>query len=130
MRHCLDTNIIIDVLRGDESLRSKIASLAPEHLCVTPLILAELFKGAYLAERQAEALKLVEEFTHSMDALEFTEQACKIYGQRYAELAKQGKLAQEFDLMIASIAIAHNAALITRNSKDFVNIKGLKVVVW
>jgi tRNA(fMet)-specific endonuclease VapC len=130
MLHCLDTSVIIDILRGDESLKSKIASVAPEHLCITPLILAELFKGVYLAQRQAEALRLVEEFVHSTEILEFNEHACRIFGQRYGELVKQGKQPPEMDLMIASVVIAHNAVLITRNPKDFTNIKGLKVLVW
>ena len=60
--------------------------------------------------------------------LEFNELSCKLFGQRYAELAKIGKQTQEFDLMIASNAMAHNAALVTMNEKDFANIRGLRIV--
>jgi len=130
MRYCIDTNIIIDILWGDASLRTKIETLPPEHVCITPIILAELFKGAHLAKRQQEAIKLVEEFTHSIETLEFSEAACKTFGQRYAELAQQGKLTQEADLMTGCIALTHNATLVTRNVKDFKNIRGLSVVTW
>lgn len=130
MRYCIDTNIVIDILRGDASLHAKIRSLPPEQVCITPIILAELFKGAHLAKRQQEAIKLVEEFTSSIEMLEFSEEACKMFGQRYAELAQQGKLTQEPDLMTGCIALAHDAALVTRNAKDFKNIRGLNVVTW
>lgn len=130
MKHCLDTNIIIDILRGDSALRSKIISLNPEHVCITPIELAELFKGAFLASRQQEVLALVEEFAHNVELIDFSEDACRIFGQRYAELAKQGKQTQERDLMIASIALSHNTALVTRNVKDFANIRGLKIIEW
>jgi len=32
--------------------------------------------------------------------------------------------------MIGCIAMANNAVLITRNQKDFSNIKGLKMLAW
>ncbi len=34
------------------------------------------------------------------------------------------------DLLIACIVLAHNATLVTRNTKDFANIPGLKQGNW
>ncbi len=132
MLYCLDTNIVIDLLRGDKRLQATIESCIREKIgfCMTPIALAELFKGAYLAARQKDALRLVEDFVHSVELLNFTEQACKLFGYFHAELRKQGKQTQDADLMIGSIALAHDAALVTRNGKDFKNIAGLKIIEW
>ncbi len=131
MNYCLDSSIIIDILRGDSNIKSKIELLSKQNnFCITPIVLSELFKGAYLAEKQKEAIKLVENFSNSVELLEFTPQACRIFGQKHAELTKQGKQTQESDLMIASISIAHNVTFITRNPKDFVNIQGLNIISW
>lgn len=128
MDYCLDTNIIIDIFHGDAELKAKIDKLEDVTICVTPINLAELFKGAYCAQKKNEALELVEDFASNAKLLAFDETSCRIFGQKYAELASQGKQTQEPDLMIASITIANNITLITRNKKDFVNISGLKMI--
>ncbi len=126
--YCIDTSVIIDIFRGDENLKEQLAELMHDPVYISPIVLAELFKGAYLASRPQEALALVEEFLHSVELLPFDERACNIFGKCYAELQKKGEQTQELDLMIASVALAHNAHLVTRNIKDFIKIPGLHVL--
>ncbi len=132
MIYCIDTNIIVDIFRGNENLLIKIENITKQenNFFITVLNLAELFKGAYLSEKQQDSLFVIKEFIENIETLEFTIEAAKLYGQNYAELKAKGKPTQEFDLIIASICIAHNAVLVTRNAKDFANIKELKVVQW
>lgn len=126
---CLDTNIIIDIFHGDESLRERLDRYQGL-IYTTPLVLAELYKGAYQSKKKEEALKLVEDFIDSIELLPFSEQACKVFGEKYIELRMEGKTPQEMDLMIASIALVHRMALVTRDKKGFREVKGLKVVNW
>lgn len=132
MLYCLDTNIIVDFFQNEKSILQKMQELEQQQVsfAITPVILCEMYKGAYLGSRQKERVELIEALLKTTKILEFTKQASDIFGQKYAELQKLGKQTQEFDLMIASICIAHNAILITRNKKDFSNIKELKFVVW
>lgn len=132
MYYCLDTNIIIDFFKNEKQVVQKMQEIEQQEVSVTitPIVLCELFKGAYLGSRQKERVEMVELLLKTVNILEFTKHAADIFGQRYAELQKQGKQTQEADLMIASICIAHNAILITRNHKDFVNIKDLQFQVW
>ncbi len=133
MLYCLDTNIIVDIYRGeDREVGEKLKALQEQNvkISISPIILAELFKGAYIVPEKKEALVFIEEFLSSVDFLSFTEQVARVYGQQFAILQKIGKQTQEFDLMIAAICIAHNAILVTRNRKDFANIKDLKMVAW
>jgi len=99
-------------------------------ITINPIALCELFRGVHLAQEQKNALELVEKFLKSVDIIEFTKEAARTYGKLYAELEAVGKQTQEFALMIASICIAHNAILVTKNNKDFANIKELKFQVW
>lgn len=132
MLYCLDTNIIVDFFQNEKAIVQKMSELEQQQVTIvcTTIILCELYKGAYLGSRQKERLDLVEAFLKRARILEFTKYAADIFGQRYAELQKQGKQTQEFDLMIASICIAHNAILVTKNHKDFANIKDLRFQVW
>ena len=132
MLYCLDTNIIVDLFQNEKEIVQKMSELEQQQvsIAVTPIILCELYKGAYLGSRQKERLDLVEAILERARILEFTNHASRVFGQTYAELQKQGKQTQEADLMIAAICIAHNAILVTRNHKDFANIKDLKMVAW
>lgn len=132
MIYMLDTNVIIDIIRGSTLLRAKAESLSRDEnsFCINPIVLSELFRGAYLSADTKSAITLIEDITHSFELLDYNESSCRIYGERYSELKKQGKPTQEFDLIIGCIAIAYNATLITKNAKDFTNIRGLKVIAW
>ena len=132
MLYCLDTNIVIEIFRKNIEIAEKIKELEAQQVTMSlnPVVLCELFRGVYLAKNQTASLEQMQEFVAAIEIVELSKNAAEIYGKKYAELQKQGKQTQEFDLMIASICIAHNAILVTRNNKDFANIKDLKYVVW
>lgn len=125
--YSLDSNIVIGILRGKKEWSDKIEELSGE-VVLTPVVLCELFKGAHLATKHEEALNTVKEFIDGFEVLDFTQDACDLYGKMYAELKKRGRPTQESDLMIGCISLAHGATLITHNHKDLSNIKGLKVI--
>ena len=62
--YCIDTNIVIDIFRGDLKLKNRlefIQRLGIE-VSITFLSVAELYKGVYLSARKDESLLLVEDF--------------------------------------------------------------------
>ena len=132
MQYCLDTNIIIEIIRNNSDVIRRMQELEAQQVTIstTHITVCELYKGVFLAQKQKEPLQLIQEFLKNIELIEFRESACRIFGEQYAQLKALGKQTQEFDLMIASICIAHNAILITRNKKDFENIKALKIVAW
>ena len=128
--YCLDTNIIVNYLRGDEETISKFSEISDDFdMFITPLTLCELFRGAYLSSDSKRKIEQIKEFTGSFTLLEFDEKVCIEYGKKYAELCKIGKLAENIDLMIACFAKVNDLILVTRNKKHFENI-GIKVEVW
>jgi len=125
--YCLDTNVVIDIFRGDKDLRNRISSIDPS---ITTITLCELFKGVYLSSDSEKSLMLVQEFVKSVDIINLDEKSCHIYGKDYQILKKSGKLIQDLDLIIASIVKVHDFVLLTRNKKDFQDIPDLKVEEW
>ncbi len=130
--YCLDTNIVIALFRADITVQKKITTLqqAGIPISITMFSVAELFKGAYKASRQEEALQLVREFIKSVDILPFTERSCELFGRDQNFLQKKGKIAPEIDLLIGCVAKAEDYILITRNKKDFENIPDLRLETW
>ena len=56
-----------------------------------------------------------------------------IYSDLFPKLEKIGKIPQDFDLQIASIAIANNMILVTRNIRDFeaiCSVSNLMIENW
>lgn len=129
MSYCLDTNIIIDFLRNDKKIVDLIKDISDDELFTTYINLCELYKGAYLSSRTESELKIIHNFINSLEILDFSEDSCDFFGKEYARLSNVGKITQESDLMIASIAKVNDLIVITRNKKHFENID-VKIECW
>lgn len=129
--YCLDTNIIVDILRGDKVLGNKVDNLMAQgtEFSITPITLCELYRGAYAHVNKDDKLTEINTFIINFSLLDFDSDSCDNFGKLYLALKKLGKLVGEFDLIIASITMANDLILITRNKKDFENI-GVKLEVW
>jgi len=129
---CLETDFLIALIRKDEKAIAKLRKLVEngEGLTTTPINAAELFKGAYKSKNVDKNLKIVRGILSRLTLLEFNLTASDIYGQISAEFEKKGEPIGEMDTLIASIALAHNERILTRNVKHYSRIKGLEVETW
>jgi len=91
---------------------------------------SELFKGAYLSERIDDSFKAVRGILDRLKLLDFTFRAAEYYGEIYSELKERGELIGDMDILVASIALASNEKLITKNIKHFSRIRGLEIEIW
>ncbi len=83
--------------------------------------------GAALSRAQ-EHLRSSEAYLAEFRIAEFNGAAIREF-DRVREDKKAKKMGRN-DLLIACIALAHDATLVTRNTKDFAGIPGLKVENW
>lgn len=129
--YCLDTNVVVDIFRGDKNLKLKLEKIKDAfNISITFITLCELYKGAYLYYKPEDKVNDVTNFIAFYGVIDFDVESCKEFGKLYAELQNDGKMIPEIDLMIASIAKVNEAILITRDKKHFEKIKGLKIEVW
>jgi tRNA(fMet)-specific endonuclease VapC len=127
--YCLDTNIVIDILRNNESLREKAQNISGRGgLFITTITLCELYKGSYLSERIPFSLNMIEDFLEEVEVIDFNREACKEFGGLYVKLKNSGEMIPETDIMIASIVKENDLILVTRD-KHFEKT-GVKVEVW
>lgn len=129
---CLETDFLVALIRKDPSAIAKLRKLVEngEKLATTPINAAELFKGAYRSKNMDENLRRVRGILSRLDLLEFNLAASDIYGQITSELERKGEPIGEMDALIASIALAHNERVVTRNVKHFSRVRGLEVESW
>lgn len=133
MRYLLDTNIVIYLLNGNAQLRKKILVAGESNIFLCPIVRGELLFGAYKSQRVLDNIKKIENFSNALDILPLTKKTEHFYGQIKFNLIKKGKKMDrdedDNDLWIASVALAHNATLVS-NDAGFHYIDGLKWENW
>ena len=130
MKYFLDTNICVYLLNGEISLKKRVKEIGVYSLAVSNSVLAELYFGAYNSKRVEGNLKRIESFKKNMTIFSDTEESARLFGKIKADLRSKGTIIDDFDILIASIAIANNCILVTNNTEHFERIEGLKVQNW
>ena len=131
MTYLLDTNTCIGYLNGTavEVLR-QIQVLSPQDITVCSVVKAELFYGAARSVDPTKTHAHQRRFLDQFISLPFDDRAAEAYGYVRAHLARQGTPIGPNDLLIAAIALAHNATLVTHNVREFSRVPGLLWVDW
>jgi tRNA(fMet)-specific endonuclease VapC len=93
------------------------------------MTLAELHFGILRSQDPVRSHASLSAFlSGSIDVLPFTEAAAEIHAQfRYA--ARHQPIGDR-DLVIASVAAAHDMTLVTSNTREFSRLPGLKLDDW
>ena len=115
----LDSDILIYFLKGNRQVVEHVAKHDPEDLLTSRINYTELLYGAYNSARVENNLRIILPFLENFEILEFDKSASEIFAKEKAHLKKSGTLIADMDLMIASIAIANDVALVTNNFKHF-----------
>jgi tRNA(fMet)-specific endonuclease VapC len=128
---CLDTDFLVALLRGNKEAEEKSTLLDRRGVrkTTTPITAFELFIGAYLS-KNTENASLVRDLLLSLEILEFNLAACERGGEFEAALRKRGEAIGIRDVMIAAISHIHDETLLTRNTRHYSRIDGLKLDTW
>ena len=134
MRFLLDTNIFSELLRPQPNAQLLIhfeRYLAESGSCV--LVLHELQFGWQrlpAGRRKDQIGRFIERVVGRMTLLSYDREAAQLHARLRAEFAQKGRVLPWVDGGIASIALAHQCVLVTRNAQDFAHIPRLKLANW
>ena len=118
----LDTNVLIEILKGNQSTQEKILSLqAP--VSISSITAMELIYGA---KNKGEVKKL-EKFIQLFDVIHLSEGISNKAFQLIVLYAKSHNLDIP-DALIASTSLVNRAKLFTYNTKDFKFIPDLELI--
>ncbi len=130
MMYILDTNICIYLLNGNEKLETKIRNIGIYSMAITHSVLAELYYGAHYSKRVKDNIKRIDDFRKNLTIIPEDVESSRLFGRIKAELRSKGAPIDDFDVLIASIALSNNCTVVTNNEDHFKRIKGLRVVNW
>jgi tRNA(fMet)-specific endonuclease VapC len=126
----LDTNLCIELIRGNPAVRQKLTEIPFREVVLSSVVVAELVHGAVRSQRRAENLESVLAFVSAFECWPFDNQAAIVYGEIRFALERQGATIGPLDLLIAATARSRGAAVATRNRREFERVEGLIVEVW
>ena len=128
--YLLDTDTIIYSLKGHEVVKKNLQRHIEDPMKISIITLMELYYGAHKSEKVAGNLAKVKRLETVFDIIPTGKESAEIFGILKATLEKICTRLDDFDLIIASCAMAHNLTLVTNNIRHFKRIEGLKLVNW
>jgi len=129
MKYLLDTNICIYYLKGIHDIDKKIKKIELANCAISEITIAELKFGIENSQKKVKNRKLIEDFISSIHVIPLIS-SFDIYAKEKVRLKNEGKLIDEFDLLIGSTAIANDMILVTGNIKHFERLKDIKLENW
>jgi tRNA(fMet)-specific endonuclease VapC len=127
----LDTDSVIEILRGNPKAAHALATLSPStNIAASSITAAELYHGA---QRSADPVRRVQEVASLLSGitvLPVDEAIAARFGELKASLQAAGTVIADFDLLIAATALVHNLRLVTHNTRHLARIPGLLLDDW
>jgi tRNA(fMet)-specific endonuclease VapC len=117
-------------MKGEAALAERLRGFHPEQIVVNSVVRAELMFGVHNSQRVQHNLIQLHRFLEPFPSASFDDQAADRYGSTRAVLKYLGHPVGHAGLLIASIAMAHDHVLVTRNWREFFQIPGLRVESW
>lgn len=134
MSHLLDTNAFVDHLRrGPKSkVTARLVVAPPGTVYLCSVVLGELIFGAVRSGPVHEPANraMIAGLRAVFPTIPFDDAAAEEYGKLRAYLTTTGHLIGPNDLLIAAIALASGATLVTHNTSEFSRVPGLVLEDW
>ena len=133
MRYVLDTTVASALMRAEAGPSSRLLQKRPADVLLPQPVVAEIRYGLARLPRSRRKRELEHRLLTLLAALaraEWTDEVSETFGDLKAGLERRGERVDDFDLAIAAHAIAHDAAVVTRNTRHFIRIPSLRVEDW
>ena len=131
MIYALDTNTLIFLMNGDVNVIGKRneAIFGGDRFIIPPVVDYEIQRGLLYKptpRKERNYFSLRQHYGVGTVTPEMWVKSAHIY----VELRKKGFTVGDDDIFIAAFCLLNGYTLVTRNTKDFENIAGLKQVNW
>ncbi|WP_256871824.1 PIN domain-containing protein [Nostoc sp. TCL26-01] len=138
MMYLLDTDTLTHLYAGNPNVVERIKAIGDPEVGITIITKAEVLRGRidYLLKAETgenllkaqELLFRTEELLRQLLIIPISQAASDEF-KRLRAVSKLRKIGQA-DLLIASITLVNRAILVTRNTRHFKQIPGVRIVNW
>jgi predicted nucleic acid-binding protein len=131
MGFLIDTTVLIQAFRTRLALGEVLKPYAESPTFLSVITVSELLHGTYRAaspEAQVRRSGFAEGVITAFPILDVTLATARIHARIGATLVMQGYQIGVSDLWIAALALQHNLAVLTMNTRHFRYVSGLEVM--
>lgn len=128
--YLLDTDIVIYALQGRPAVVAALGKHAASPMAISVITLMDLYDGAQRSASPEANLARVRTLEHEFHVLPAGVNIAATFGNLKARMAGAGTMLDDFDLIIASTALAANLTLVSNNERHFKRVEGLRLVNW
>ncbi len=125
MTHLLDSDWIIDWLKGRSPAIALVQTLAADPLAISAVTYGEVFEGIYYGQNRREIERTFRRFLSGVTVLPMTRPIAHQFGIIRGDLRQRGLGIGDPDVFIAATAMHHALTLVTQNIRHFGRIPGL-----
>ncbi len=126
----LDTNTLIYYFKGAGRVTARISALAPSEIGIPVAVLYELETGIAKSQQPQKRRKQLDTLLAVTKVLPFDRAAARQSAGLRALLEKRGTPMGPVDTLVAGIALAQSATLVTRDTIEFSRVPGLRLADW
>ncbi|WP_016952719.1 type II toxin-antitoxin system VapC family toxin [Anabaena sp. PCC 7108] len=131
MGYLLDTCVVSDFVKGEESTLKKLKSISPADIFISSLTVMELKYGLAINPQRAVKIQpLIETFLDSITILTFGSKEAEQSAEIRSFLKISGSPIGAYDVLIAATAITHNHIVVTSNVREFQRVPNLQIENW
>ena len=126
----LDTNTLIYFFKQEGQVASRLKGTPANQVFVPAVVWFELEYGVLRSSRPELQRRGMESVQRAYQILNFDAASAKSGAQIKHKLDAAGTPIGNSDLLIAATALARDLTLVTRNTREFERVPGLRVENW
>lgn len=126
MKYLLDTDVIIDHLRGKKPLDQNIIR---KGAAISVITYGEILYGAFKSPKKEDNLNKINILIGQspISIINITQEIIRLFAEVKSSLETKGQRLDDFDILIGSTAVTNSLCLHTENISHFQRIPGLKL---
>ncbi len=128
--YVLDTNTLIYYFKGQGQVAHNLANIPAKEIIVPTIVVFELQVGIEKSTSPAKRIQQLQQLLNRVNLVPFDYDAALAAATIRTQLYKQGTPIGPMDILIAGIAIALQATLVTHNVNEFSRVAGLMIADW
>ncbi len=128
--YLLDTNTLIYFFKGMGNVSHRLLREPPQGIGIPSIVLFELEVGIAKSSSPKKRTEQLKELASVVSVFPFGTNEARSSALVRARLESEGIPIGPYDILIAGIALAHKATLVTHNTQEFNRIKDLSIEDW
>jgi tRNA(fMet)-specific endonuclease VapC len=128
--YVLDTNTLIYYFKGQGQIAANLAQIPNQEIIIPTIVLFELQVGIAKSNSPAKRTQQLQQLLNQVNLVSFDRDAAFAAAKIRADLEQKGTPIGQMDVLIAGIAVALQATLVTHNVNEFSRVSGLTIIDW